>query len=348
MLVIHAGGLKGKVDGKLKQLSSKKFVAGAFLPLRNFAWLLVRVRNNLNPKPICSVEVPVISVGNVTFGGTGKTPFSRWLARQLAGMGHKPAILTPLEETADEFREHIQMGWFGTENQLLVYGGRDRVANARRAIADGATVIVLDDGFQYRSLSRNLDIVLWDATDWLHPFNLLLREPLPSLHRTDCVVLSKADGVSEMHRSQICKQLEKWAGEGKVVAGFDYQPAKLLKWEDGKVEAIEAKGLRAVIATSIANPLHFARTVRKSGFEVAALICFPDHHRFTASDAQFVNDWAKRLRADCVLTTAKDFVKWQNVWQLNTALFVLLVRLNWIWGENALLELIRKAAILGR
>lgn len=315
-------------------VDDRKTVARAMSKtVRDGLWLLVRARNALRPQPTVRLPVPVISVGNITVGGTGKTPLTQWLVVRLHQHGHRPAILTPLPADADEVREHA------TTLPCPIYPGRDRVATAHQALVNGATAIVLDDGFQYRRLHRQLDIVLWDAMAWLHPDNPLLREPLAALQRADVVVLSKADALDAAQRRALQERLNAWANGAKVLAAFGYVPSGVWAWQQKASCPVTAlSGLRVVAATAIGNPLYFALTAQRAGCEVVALVCFPDHHRFTPADAEDVLALVRRWKADGVLTTRKDGLKWQKVWQAGVPLWILEVHLHWFWGENALLQ----------
>ena len=329
-------GQDGRVEGDWEEFSPSLPMRMA-TAVRDGIWLMVRLRNALRPLPTVRLTVPVISVGNITAGGTGKTPLTQWLCHRLRESDQRPALLTPLTAWQDETQEHVRFG-------ISVYAGRDRVTNAKRAINDGATVIVLDDGFQYRRLHRDLDIVLWDATAWLHPANPLLREPLTGLQRADAIVLSKADALDEGQQRILCECLSEWAAGGKVVAAFGYEPSKVQAWREGQTEAVTGK--RVVLATGIGNPFYFALTAKRAGYEVRALVCFPDHHRFTPADAALVTEIARHQRAEGVLTTRKDAWKWQAVWQDEFPLLILSVRLKWLWGEEALWQ--RVSAALSR
>ncbi len=342
MQVVFAGGLRGQIEGRLRQWANASVGSSLLVPLRNLAWLTVRVRNALRPLPIVRVSVPVISVGNITLGGTGKTPLTMWLTKKLTETGHKPAILTPLSEKGDETEEHLLAFAFKSVAPL-VFAGRDRVENAKRAIALGATVIVLDDGFQYRRLNRDVDIVLWDATFPPRHNNPFLREPMAQLKRASCIVISKADFLSDERRNELRTNLEKLAGEGKVVAAFGYEPVSL-QLPNGKFEILESlKRQKVLLVAGIGNPSYFAWTAQRAGFEVAEMICFPDHFRYKHADAQFIAERAKLAKVDAVLTTPKDAVKLRNFWSSDLPLFSLQVKMRWLWGEEGLWEIVESS-----
>lgn len=211
------------------------------------------------------------------------------------------------------------------------------MAKAQQALAEGATVIVLDDGFQYRRLHRQLDIVLWDATAWLHPSNPLLREPLTALQRADVLVLSKADALDAKSQQRLREALNALAGGAKVLAAFGYAPVDVQSWrQEGSQPARTLQGQRVIIVTGTGNPFYVALTAQRLGCVVEALVCFPDHHHFTPADAELTVTMARRWDADGVLTTYKDALKLGQVWQASLPLWVVRVRLQWLWGDEAL------------
>lgn len=344
MKLFFAGGFQGQIELGLKQLAENRSLAPILVPIRNFAWMAVAVRNRLKPQKPYRAPIPVISVGNITVGGTGKTPFVKWIVRRLMEKGCRPAILTPLSESADEVKEH------SAENLSMsvscpIFPGRDRVKNVKRAIECGATVIVLDDGFQYRSLHRDVDIVLWDATSFLSSYNLFLREPLTSLRRATCIVVSKADALDDEGQEKLKQQVEKWAGQGKVIAAFGYEPAEVRLLESGKLSGSnDFRSGNVLLVSGVANPRYFFLTARRAGFNVVAMVCFPDHHRYNLSDAKFISELAKAEGVSAVLATKKDAIKLKGLWHDEIPLFVLKVKLRWVWGEERLWEMVENLA----
>lgn len=344
MKIIFAGDWRAKIKLRLKHVAGNKRLAPFFVPIRNLAWAAVSLRNLLKPhEPYCS-PIPVISVGNITVGGTGKTPFVHWLVWRLTKIGYRPAILTPLSENSDEAMEHESEILLKTKN-CLVFPGRDRVTSIKRAIEQGATVVILDDGFQFRSLHRDVDIVLWDATSLPFSNNPFLREPLSGLKRATCIVISKADAVSEVERKSLKAQLEGIAGQGKVVAAFGYAPTEVRPVRGSKSLGSRKNSEKVLLVTGVANPLYFFLTAKKAGFDPVLMVCFPDHYRYTFSDAKFLSEIAETENADAVLTTRKDAVKLQDLWQNEIPLLMLEVRLNWLWGEEEVWRIVERKVV---
>lgn len=281
---------------------------GAAVALRNAAYDRGILRRH-------DAGVPVVCVGNLTLGGTGKTPLVAWVVNVLRGHGIEPAIVSrgygaARGTTSDEAAE-----------LTLVLGGvdhvadRDRVAGARRAAGRGALAVVLDDGFQHRRLARDLDIVAIDATDpdgggRLFPRGLL-REPLASLRRADAVVITRAGAVDAASRRDIRRRLEHAClGRAPVVwAEADHVPVRLRSWDGTERPLAALAGARVTACAGIGNPQAFRRTLAGLGADVASFRAFADHHAYTTADLDVLAADARRAGAAFVATTVKDLVK---------------------------------------
>ncbi|HEV7282530.1 MAG TPA: tetraacyldisaccharide 4'-kinase [Pirellulaceae bacterium] len=267
-------------------------------------------------KESIDVGVPVISVGNLTAGGTGKTPAVCRLARELRNRNVRVGLVS----------RGYKAGEQGTNDEALELEERlpdvphvqdpDRVAAARIAIDELASqVILLDDAFQHRRIRRDWDIVLIDATN---PFGYgallpagLLREPLSSLARAQTIVLSRANMIDEEAREAIRKQVERYAPAADWVEAV-HQPSGWRNAE-GLTESTEIASFRRVaVVSAIGNPDAFRRTLTGLGLEVAEERIFPDHHRFTREDVASLQAWGKQLateRIGAIVCTGKDLVK---------------------------------------
>jgi len=259
-----------------------------------------------------SATMPVVSVGNLTLGGTGKTPMVEWLARWFRRRGLRVAILS---------RGYGQVEGLNDEGRVLEENlpdvphlqNPDRVALAQVAARElGTEIVVLDDGFQHRRLARDLDVVLLDA---LEPFGLgylfprgLLREPFGSLRRAHVVVLSRADLIGAAGRASIRAEIERQAGPRPWVEAR-HAPLDLIDGEgaSSSLDLVEGKSVAAFCG--IGNPEGFRRTLLPLCRDLLDLRVFPDHHPYSAADAGSLAQWASDLRADLVLTTQKDLVK---------------------------------------
>jgi tetraacyldisaccharide 4'-kinase len=262
-----------------------------------------------------TARVPVVSVGNLTLGGTGKTPLVAWVARELARQGLRPAVVSRgyaarTGHTSDE----------AAELAILLPGvphvaDRDRVAAAARAVDHGANVVVLDDGFQHRRLRRNLDIVAVDATD---PFGCdrlcprgLLREPLAGLCRADAIVLTRADRIAAERRAQIRAAVLRARRGRPPAAWVETRHAPVgIRHLDGSVEPLEALAGRRLLAfCGIGNPAAFRHTLVSLGVELAGFRSFADHHQYSDADLDSLAAEATAGAAELVVTTLKDLVR---------------------------------------
>lgn len=257
-------------------------------------------------------DVPVVSVGNLTLGGTGKTPMVEWIARWYRQRSVRVAILS---------RGYGQAEGLNDEGRVLEENlpdvphlqDPDRVALAQIATRElESQLIVLDDGFQHRRLGRDADVVLLDA---LEPFGLshlfprgLLREPIRSLRRADVVVLSRADLVTAEERAAIRAEAERHAGPLRW-AEARHAPLDLIDCE-GNASPLGALTHQSVAAfCGIGNPEGFRRTIEPLCGRILGLRVFKDHHAYSADDVASLERWATELGANLVLTTQKDLVK---------------------------------------
>ncbi|MCS7224922.1 MAG: tetraacyldisaccharide 4'-kinase [Armatimonadetes bacterium] len=308
------GGWRGRCEGFIKSRIHQNTLP-IFKGIRNLAWGVIALRNRWNPEQPVRVPVPIISIGNLTLGGSGKTPLCRWVCEKVKWLGFTPAVLTPVREDQDEAREHLSEGW-------KVYAGRDRVSSARKAVSDGADLLVLDDGFQYQRLMRDLDIVLWDACVRVDPDYPLLRQPLKMLKKASLIVFSKMDLENKTGYERTIQSLERWAGSGKVMAGFAYAVRE--RWE----------GMRLLGVTSVNDPYYFARTLQKTGCRIVGILAFPDHYPFKAKDVERIQEEATRVRADGVAVTKKDIVKLGSIWFGALPLRLVTIDLKWVFGQK--------------
>ena len=280
---------------------------------------------------------PVISVGNLSVGGTGKTACVEWLSRKLAQIGRRVAILSRgygararqpywlrvregqmLINDAQQPREDEELP---DEPQLLamhlagtpVVIGRQREHTGRLAVEQlGANVLVLDDGLQYRRLVRDCEVVLVNAQMPLGGWPLLprgpMREPLSSLRRADVLIMTKADQSLEM-LSALQERLRAY-NRHALMATAIHEPVALEDPLRGTPLALErADKARVVLLSSIGDPDGFEQTVRRLGACVLSHLTYPDHHRYQAGEWKSLQQAAVDARAEALLTTEKDWVR---------------------------------------
>ncbi len=327
-------GYKALVSGQRRGLPAD--LARGVLRLLSVAYAcLVMCRNayyDLVKRSAQSVSRPVISVGNITVGGTGKTPTAVFIANLLAQRGRKVAVLLRgykgrAIQFDDEQRDQAAKSWRMESDEAMLLRRRcpraqvivnpDRLAAARRAIAKGADAIVLDDGFQHRRIARDLDIVLIDATA---PFGYghhlprgLLRESRRSLRRADLIVLTRSDQTDETNRALLLRSLRR-SSNGKPVIQAVHRITGFTDVKGHAVEVDDHTVMQAVIFAGIASFEGFRRAVEKLGVRVLAAYQYPDHHDYTGEELAGLASAAANIEANVILTTEKDAVKLVGRW----------------------------------
>lgn len=298
---------------------------GAAIILRNIYYDLYR-RASARP------DQPVISIGNITTGGTGKTPVTAEIARRLIEQGRRVAILLrgykgrptrDLENKPDPSREK----WGSHSDEALVLKRRcpkanvivdpDRASAARRAVGEGADVILLDDGFQHRRLARDLDIVLIDATaPFGHGHILprgLLREPASSLRRAGLIILTRSNEIDSATKGVLLGTIRRVSG-GRPIIEAVHRPTGFMDLKGRSLEMQDAGAIQAIIFAGVGNFESFRRGVERLGVRVIAAYQYPDHHAYTDAEIVGLQDVATDLEANAVITTEKDAVKLVGRW----------------------------------
>lgn len=260
-----------------------------------------------------TAAAPVISVGNITTGGTGKTPLVIWLCRYLEDKGLRPAILTRGYKT--------EQGQLSDEPAMLakacphttVVVNPDRAAGAEKAVRQSAAeVLVLDDGFQHRRLERNLNILTLDATC---PFGYghllpagLLRESLSGLRRADVLVITRYDQVEPAAMQSLEDQLAALA-PGVPVVKATHRHTCAVTFGAKRLPIASLAKKRAYVFCGIGNPDAFFDHVKQSGIVVVGMRVFNDHHPYSPDDIRTILKEARLCGAEWVLCTQKDWVK---------------------------------------
>lgn len=331
------GGRSARVLRALLQPASVAY--SAVIRARNYLYDSHRLQTHKSP-------VPVISIGNITTGGTGKTPMVIWLCNYLHRRNARCAILTRGYKSGK--------GALSDEPAVLaracpyapVVVEPDRVAGAARAVEQfDATVLVMDDGFQHRRLARELDIVTIDATC---PFGCgrllpagLLREPAGSLSRADAVVITRSDQIEPEQLTTLEEQLAA-INPNLAIARAVHKPTAVKTFSDAEIGLDRLRDKKILAFCGIANPQAFSRTLDSLGVETSALRTFPDHHRYSTKDLEGLYDRARRDDADILLTTSKDWVKTATpgLEKHKTILAYVDIRLELIAGEDKITRLI--------
>jgi len=310
--------------------------------------LAVRWRNcryDRGKTVIHQAEVPVVSVGNLTLGGTGKTPLVKWIAHWFQEQGIRVVIVSRGYGSKAGAQNDEALELEQTLPDVPHVQNPDRVVAVRQAIDRfDCQLVLLDDGFQHRRLARDLDIVLLDG---LEPFGFehvfprgTLREPVAGLRRAALVCLSRADRIKEPERNQLRHQVQEVAPQA-AWCELAHVPSGLLN-ASGETESLsQIAGKRVAAFCGIGSPASFRHTLDASGCEVVAWREFPDHHPFCQKDLASLNAWAEASQADLVLCTHKDLVKMPCQQLGRLPLWAVLVEMKILVGEQRLVEALR-------
>jgi len=286
---------------------------------------VVSLRNLLYDRHVIEqkrLSCPVVSVGNITVGGTGKTPTVITIANLLKEQGYRPAVLSrgygghargPVNVVSDG--KHVLMGWqeAGDEPVLManslpgvpVLVGAKRFLTGKAAVEQfGADILLLDDAFQHRQLFRDLDLVL---LDWAHPLGngfLLPRGPL----REASSALLRAHLLLRTGVAEKCEPLPVNI-ELPSFRGV-HKPTGIVSEKTGKIAPLESlRGQKVMAFSGIGSPEGFRQSLAALGAEVAAYRDFPDHHPYSVSDIAALRRLAAQSRASLLITTEKDGVR---------------------------------------
>ena len=257
------------------------------------------------------LDIPVVSIGNITTGGTGKTPMVIWLCERLIERGRKVAVLSRGYKAADGLADELLLVSRRCPAAVGIAHPHPRLPRQMAHDEYPADVAVLDDGFQHRRLGRDLDIVLIDATCPAGHGHLLprglLREPLASLSRADVVVITRCDQAGP-RAVEDAESLVRTANPGVEVLRAVHRPQGFV---DLSGQAVQPPGasVRLGCLAGIARPEAVLHTLRSTELHVAAQFWFPDHQPYGPREAQAIRDWIGSAGIEALVTTEKDAVK---------------------------------------
>lgn len=263
------------------------------------------------------VEVPVISIGNLTTGGTGKTPIVAAVVKMLQDIDQRPGIVSRGYK-ADSSGENDEKRVLNLKCPGVPHRQNpDRIVASLELLSEqDVSAIVLDDGFQHRRIHRDLDIVLIDATN---PFGFdhllprgLLRESLAGLRRADFVLITRANQTSPERLDEIREKCVRSNPRLEDrMADVSFEPSHLIDGASHQQPVSEIHASPVFVMTGIGNPDAFVQTCRELGPQIVGTRFFPDHHHFTSAEVNSVAAEAAALDAR-ILTTVKDLVKIAN------------------------------------
>ena len=338
------GALAGALKGVLRVLS-----AGYALAVR--AWRAVYAYQLL---PVRGLGKPVISVGNITWGGVGKTPFVEWLIKHFLEIGLRPAILT----RGYMPRSEGEVSSAGSDEVLMlrekfpavpVAPGRDRRSSAQRVLSQHPVdAFILDDGFQQLAIKKDLNIVVIDAANPFGNRFLLprgpLREPLSSLRRADVFVLTKTDQAAGP-LAPLEAQLQSW-NRAAVLVETVHRPVSfsVLANRAGGMTLADIQGCPVFLLSGIGDPGSFAKSVAGLGAVIRDREFFADHYCFSSRDVESIARRCREKNIRVIIMTAKDAVKWRADFDRSVSalpVLVLNIEIEVTKGKEALLARIR-------
>lgn len=336
---------------KDKSLLGRAVLFPLYLLSLLYGWA-VRLRTHVYRVGLCPVRrlpCPVISVGNITVGGTGKTPLVMALAKGLTKHGIPVAVLTRGYRSRGSSGSLVSDGKnvllspeeSGDEPTLMartlkgvpVLIGKNRFRNGQHALQRfGVRGFVLDDGFQHIELYRDLDILLIDASLGFGDHHLLprgiLREPLDHLGRAHLFILTKVESP------ETCQPIEarlRQVHPNPIIFHSHYEPVGLMDPQGEWSNLQTLKGKKVLALSAIANPRSFTSLLSRSGAEVVSEVIYPDHHSYTPEDVVSITQRAKET--EWIVTTEKDMVKLENVDLFRIPIRALRVEFK-IWEEE--------------
>jgi len=273
---------------------------------------VVAVRGEMYDSGLLSVhaaDIPVVSVGNITVGGTGKTPFAAWIAARLRELGKSPAIVLRGYGADEPFvHRRINPG-------IPVIVEPDRVRGIAEAETRNADVVVLDDGFQHRRAARQADIVLFSADTWPGRARLLpagpFRESMSALKRASLIVVTRKAATDDDVAA--AEESIRHAAGSKPLAVVRFEPAEIVSESnpDLRMPVSSLVGKKVLAIAAIGNPHAFFAQLEAAGMNVVPRP-FPDHHSFSDRDIGELIETARGV--DHVVCTLKDSVKLGVSW----------------------------------
>ena len=329
------------------------FLAPLTVPASWVYGLIIAARNRRYDRPgsAKSVAVPVISVGNITAGGVGKTPMVAHLAEMLLAAGHKPAIaMRGYGPKADDTGMSDEQAEYAVRlPHVPVIADPDRFEALTRFLPQNPTVdcVLMDDGFQHRRLHRDLDLVLIDATQPLYLQRLLpagfLREPLENLKRADAVIVTHAESVD----GSLARQIARYHGRPPLAwSGHKWSGLRRFEKDREAGESIDLawlSGRRVLTMLGIGKPRSVLDQLHKLGAEVPANIPARDHERYDRAKLATARGLCEAV--DAMVITAKDWVKVRSLIDLSSwpgPIVVPDLTLDVFHGADALRDLVLK------
>ena len=344
----------------------KNSLATLFLGPFSYAWesiyRLRRLGYKIDLFSSKSFRVPIISIGNLSFGGTGKTPLTIWLANYFSRQKKSPLVLMrgyrgKMEKSGGmikkgEFKNACPKD-FGDEAVLIsrkspsstVIVGKNRSQNLELYYDEvSPDIILLDDGHQHLKIKRDLNIVLFDATMDLKKYKVAprgyLREGLNALRDGDVVIIGKCDQVPSSITADLENMIKPYLNSQVVIAKTGLVPTGVFDYNFQSVMDIKDLGGKNVILLSgIASPYSFFSLIESLGANVVKRVTYPDHYYFKAKEIVKLEKEAQS-KDSIILTTEKDFMRIREVTE-SPSIYFLGIDINFLSGENEFKEKIK-------
>jgi tetraacyldisaccharide 4'-kinase len=309
----------------------------ALAPISGIYGIFVKARNACYRRGLFraqQVGVPVVSIGNLTSGGTGKTPLVEWTARELASRGRKVAVLTrgfgrinPGRQIIASNGKEVLANVAATGDEAFMLAERlrgeaavicdaNRVSAAGWAIANlGSDVFVLDDAFQHQQIARDLNLLAVDATNpWGNRRSVpsgILREPIEELSRADCVIITRSDSENPRRLQEEIKTIH--PGMPVLLSRMKHTGLREVRTNSAATDTDKIKALSVGAFCGIGNPDSFFQLLQREDYSLTYQRSFRDHHNFTQTDIDQILREAQGKGAQALLTTAKDAVKLRSL-----------------------------------
>ncbi len=318
-------------------MSSKQLLFSLGRPFSPFYGAIMKFREKFFDKQIFktqSLPIPVISVGNLTLGGTGKTPVVQYIAKLLQNNGYKPAVVSRgyggkaasrVNVVADDTNIYLAAGDAGDEpvflaesvKGLYVLTGKKRYPVGKKAIELGADVILLDDGFQHMQLQRDVNLVLFNSDVLAGNSRIFpggdLREPVSALRRATGFILTGVRTDNQERAEKFAALLEsKFPGIPVYYANYQVDEV-IVEGEEKRINlnenVIDDKVTSFFAVCGIAHPELFLNTLKQNNIDIKGSMLLPDHAAYSERIIQKLNDRVANSKAKYIITTEKDMVK---------------------------------------
>ncbi len=333
---------------------------GMIVRIRRMAYQRKWLRKHYLPKP-------VVSVGNLTVGGTGKTPFVIWLAKFLHAKGKRVAILSRGYGRQDpstylmvsDGQGHVKEWRVSGDEPILIANhcpwaivavGSDRFRLGEWVLEQtSCDCFLLDDGFQHVSLYRDVDVVLFDSTDVNGLSGVLpsgrLREPLEVIKGTEAVVFTRADSLSSIQPVQAC--LEKAIGQSLSPIILKSIPKGVHHLVTGQVRPLTfLMNMPLIVVSGIGNPRSFSEMLAGCGADVCEELQFPDHCAYGQNEVNMIRKKINQSDHWIVMTTEKDAVKLREWFTAEDPVWLLTIDMEFMAGEHHIPQLLDRAGLV--